>query len=68
MDIFKLKYYLELLCMAFAAVSLLYMIPMQIIFEGQPRILTILTTAFLCGVIWTTITTFHELKDKWFKK
>jgi len=68
MDFLKLKFYIELMSIAFAVVGLLYIVPMQIIVEGQPRILTVTILMFLWFVIMRHNITFYELLDKWFKK
>ncbi|MFC5602721.1 hypothetical protein [Sporosarcina koreensis] len=68
MGFLKLKFYIEVMAIAFGVVGLLYIVPVQIIVDGQPRILTVTILMFLWFVIMTHNITFYELLDKWFKK
>ncbi|MEK3886471.1 hypothetical protein [Bacillus sp. FSL K6-3431] len=68
MDFLKYRFYIELLAISFGIVSLVYVIPVQIYFEGQPRFLTIIISLFLWYVIITKNETFHELLEKWMNK
>lgn len=68
MGFLKLKLYIELMSIAFGVVGMLYIVPMQIIVEGQPRILTVTILMFLWFIIMSHNVTFYELLDKWFKK
>ncbi|MGN7387888.1 hypothetical protein [Sporosarcina sp. SAFN-015] len=68
MGFLKLKLYIELMSIAFGVVGMLYIVPMQIIVEGQPRILTVTILMFLWFIIMSHNITFYELLDKWFKK
>jgi hypothetical protein len=68
MDLLKLKFYIELMSIAFGVVGLLYIVPMQIVVEGQPRILTVTILMFLWFVIMSNNVTFYDLLDRWFKK
>ncbi|MCG7346003.1 hypothetical protein MHZ92_17970 [Sporosarcina sp. ACRSL] len=68
MDFLKLKFYIELMSISFGVVGLLYIVPMQFIVEGQPRVLTVVILMFLWFVIMRSNHTFYELWDKWFTK
>ena len=68
MDFLKIKFYIELMSISFGLVGLLYIVPMQILIDGEPRVLTVTILMFLWFVIMNNNVTFYELLDKWFKK
>ena len=38
MDFLKIRFYIELMSIAFGVVGILYIVPMQIVVDGQPRV------------------------------
>lgn len=66
MDLLRIRYYIEVLAISLG-LTLFYVIPMQIIQYGQPRILTVCLGLVLWFIIISRNETFHELIEKWFK-
>lgn len=66
MDFLRIRYYIEVLAISLG-LTLFYVIPMQIIQDGQPRVLTVGLSIILWYIIIVRNETFHELVEKWFK-
>ncbi|ASK62938.1 hypothetical protein CFK37_12690 [Virgibacillus phasianinus] len=66
MDFLKFRYYFEVLAISLG-MTLFFIIPMQIVQYGEPRVLTIGFGMILWYTIIIRNETFHELIDKWFK-
>lgn len=67
MDFLRIRYYIEVLAISMG-LTLFYVIPMQIIQDGQPRSFTVGLGMILWYIIISQNETFHELIEKWFKK
>lgn len=66
MDFLRIRYYIEVLAISLG-LTLFYVIPMQIIQDGQPRVFTVALGMLLWFIIISRNETFAELIEKWFK-
>ncbi len=67
-DFLRFRFYMELLSISLGITLWIWIIPMQIMQNGQPRIMTVGLGMILWYTIYSYNETFHELKNKWKEK
>ncbi|KOO47637.1 hypothetical protein [Priestia koreensis] len=64
MDFMKMKVYVELLVVAVAITSLVYVVPVSA-YLGTLKPVSAVIDAFIWALIWRYNSSFHELVGKW---